>query len=1679
MKSEHYAKNTLYRKENRKHPEPFKKFSPSKRRLKRYKMKPKRSLPLLATLVVLISFFIINTAFAAATEVENSTNSPENFKIQGSEDSENTSKFAYITDQKTPYLLLNNSTYRINVSTYRFPLKERKIDAEIFLIDVCGSENLTYLESEVNSGNLSGKRIALTNESSELSNVSESIQEKVLLYWTRTAKNLENLLVYAAKELDGRNDLISAVQKPERTSILLVVLPNSNTIESIREELSDYGIDCQFANLSAMGKVARDPSQAKFVNEKISTWDGDIIFEYVADAQYELYKEEIEAAGNKNVKLLGVGGFSSQNWYSQNVEAGKNITTKLFSKSSENPGYWRTVLPENLVRMFIYIAHEADSREDLTPYVKPTMIVPPSAIYHPDAPACSYNGDSFDHLFLSREEYNKWYKASGHHSPSDKWIGITMYYRDYQEGKLHTENAMIQQLEADGYNVVASYVPWNDPINRFYNNSNENMSVDSIISFNFFGATDKPKVLNQSDVPVLKAVSLSYQTYEEWEKNPYGMNGAAITWKLEQPEIDGVICPIPVEAQFTKEDFFRYPIPDRVNRLLGQAKAYADLRHTQEEEKKIAIIYFNHPPGKQDVGASYLNLFDSLELMLASLNNAGYKVQSMTSEELQEVILKEGRNIGGWAPGELNALVEAGLEADSIVLLDVDVYKSWFNELPKNIRGEVIESWGAPPGDLMVINREEKDWIVIPVIKNGNIILTPEPARGWEEDTSRLYHDLNIAPPHQYMAFYLWLQHPPDEGGFGADAIVHVGRHGTQEWLPGKMLCLNATSYPDLLLGDMPNIYPYIVDGAGEGIQAKRRGYATLISHLTPPIAQSGVYGDLTELKNLFTAYQDYKLANYNTGMANTKNAVIELLNNSTVDEDLGLSINEENFEEVLEELIEYLEEISAETIPYGTHTFGEGPEGEKAAMFLETMHHDLLLNTSCNLLGYDKATLLEGGIENLKNRSKAENLSKCLAFSIENSSSENSSFKGCNLFIKTAETQLNRSLNQKDLHILNKTYETANRTLSLLNASGEIAALVHALDGGYILPSEQGDPINNPNVLPTGRNYYGFEAKKIPNPESWEVGKAMADELLMQHYSEYGKFPEKVAVSLWSVETLRHKGVMEAMVLRLMGAEPEFYESQGAFSKVHNDKIGVTSLENLTLTLPDGAVIPRPRVDVVITTSGLYRDTLQYQLRLLDTMTHTISGLEESPEKNYIRKNSQDIKEALLSLTPEEQQEILETYRAANPDFSGDFKELAEYLASLRVFAPPPGGYGVGIEKEIGGGNTKWNSENATDVIGDLYMFRMANLYTTDSEGAVQYLGNYESIFRENLNGTEVVFNSRSSSLYGVLDNDDFFQYVGGLSAAVQAVSGETPDIKVVNLRGKPKLEGLDIFLSRELKSRVENSLYLKGMMSSEYSGMKEIAEIVENLYGWQVTNPDLVSDYMWNDLYETLVLDKHNLGIKEAFDTSNPYAHQALTARMLECIRKGYWDASEEVIANLVREYAKNVEEYGVTCCHHTCGNPGFDGYVRGMMSVPGVVSRDTEIKYGQLMDKATGMNSETDPDTYSKSKSQNSRSTGSAKVLPSEEVQNPASSTSNRSSFSEGGYGTDTKKDPQPEIRPETSPKTNYVEGYELSKEKKDETKDESGSVSFSSSDIMGLAFIMLLVGAIFMGYKRKKI
>ncbi|MFZ2071899.1 MAG: cobaltochelatase subunit CobN [Halobacteriota archaeon] len=949
--------------------------------------------------------------------------------------------------------------------------------------------------------------------------------------------------------------------------------------------------------------------------------------------------------------------------------------------------------------------------------------------------------------------------------------------------------------------------------------------------------------------------------------------------------------------------------------------SYAELGNKSNSEKKIALIYFNHPPGKHDVGASYFNLFPSLENALRQMNETGYQCEAWNKTEIKEKIMNGGLNIGVWAPEELDKMVKRS----DVVLLPVETYENWFDELPDKIKEEVKATWGPPPGELMVYENN----IVIPIIRNGNLIMGPQPNRGWEADIERTYHSLTIPPPHNYIAYYLWLKKD-----FEADAIVQWGRHGTHEWLPGKMVGLSKDCYPDILIQDIPNIYPYIIDGSGEGIQAKRRGYATLISHLTPPLAQTELYGDLQVLKDLIFEYERSEELNLTSKMEILRGELISTAQNLSIDKDLNLTLTNETFEDDVEELIEYLEELSRESMPYGTHTFGNPPSGDKKKMFLMSMliAHCKLYETSAAMLGYNWSEINEDKLNVIDNVTNAERIDRTRNLSkfIVNESiigKDLSSIIG-DISTNFTDVSVNDDINSSLGYIFSNGTEWSR---ALDNTTLELENCLDALNGNYIEPSPEGDPVRNTDVLPTGRNYYGFNTKKIPTKASWEMGKKLADDLITDYYVTHNNtFPEKVGAVMWSVETLRHYGVTEAMVLRLFGLEPKYTGS----GDVRNDEVLVTNLTDLTIGI-NGTTIQRPRMDVVITTSGLYRDTLSYQVHLFCTALETVANLNESDDENYMIRNSRIIKEGLIQLNDSVKEELLNEYKKSEPEFNGTFEDFADMFSKLRVFAPPPGEYGTGIDKVIHAGSTSWNASNADKAVGDAYIFRMANMYLCGTK----YLGNYGEVFRENLNGTDVIFNSRSTNLYGVLDNDDFFQYVGGFAIAVRSITGKTPEIAVVNLRNmeKPKIESLATFLAKELRTRLFNPTYLEGMRESEYSGLREIADFAENLYGWQVTVPDVVRPDMWNEIYNTIIQDKYNLGLKDAFDKDSPHAYQSIVARMLEATRKEYWNPSDDVKTALAETYQKSVDEYGVTCCGHTCGNPFINDYVSGILSAP----------------------------------------------------------------------------------------------------------------------------------------------
>ncbi|KKH46492.1 cobalt chelatase [Methanosarcina sp. 1.H.A.2.2] len=1230
----------------------------------------------------------------------------------------------------------------------------------------------------------------------------------------------------------------------------------------------------------------------------------------------------------------------------------------------------------NLKNLVFCISNDCCGRSDLL-YEDPHTL-PERAIYHTNM--AGYFTDSLD-------TYLTWYsnRSDGGHvyDPAKPTVAITMY-QSYFPFQIEPIDALISELEARGYNVIATYGSDSLSSGDFFKQGDD-VLVDAIISFTYFGNKFDAEGL---DVPVINGIVNNYMNRTEYEASSNPLPADKMM-KLDMQELWGAIDPVimaSTELDAETETEVSVSIDYQVDWLVDRVESWVNLGEIPESDKKVAIIYYNHGGGKDNIGASYLDVVPSISSMLGAMAADGYDLnesQVPNETELLDLMLTQGINIGTWAPGELQKLVDTG----KIVLVPESTYEGWFSELPQERQQKVIDQWGPAPGKIMVWANESGKYLVIPRIEVGdNVLLAPQPSRGWLDDNNALYHDKDLPPHHQYIAFYLWLQHSEKEGGFGSNALVHFGRHGTQEWLPGKQFGLSRYDWPSLMIGNLPVIYPYVMDGLGEGNEAKRRGGAVIVDHLVPPIISAGSYGDYA---NLSAAILNYEQAVADDSLKSAhRSEVLNLTRSLHLDEEFNMTEaeNNENYFNTtfLEGLEALLDDYKSQSMPYGLHILGTSPKGEQLVGMVNSM------------LGAD----------------------------FTDSVHEFNETEGAQLYL--LDLVLNRGVNSTDAQM--QVLGTGNETVTNFLASAEeyaanlalgeeeIQQVLNALDGRFIPGNLGGDPVRNPETLPSGRNFYAFDQRIVPTEAAWTLGQEMADQMLDAYVAEHGTYPKKVAYILWAGETTRHEGVMEAEIFYLLGVKPVWNSGR------------VVDVEAIPME-----TLGRPRVDVVIQISGLYRDMYPGKVVLLDKAVKLAYAQEDSP--NYVRENAEALKASLMSEGSLNESDALD-------------------LALLRIFGSSDGAYGTGLPNAIAASDT-WESN---DVLADLYISKMCNAYGENVWGE-----NLRGLFEKNLAGVEATVHSRSTNLYGTLDNDDFFQYMGGLNLAVSSVSGgKYPDSFITNMLtgGDEKVETLGQFLSRETYSRYFNPKWIDGMQGNGYAGAREMSDFIENLWGWEATNPDLISDEMWNQVYQTYMADQE---LREWTRQNNPYAYQSMTARMLETARKGNWDASDEALESLAAEYAESVVEDGVTCCHHTCGNPLLNGYVSGLVSVPG---------FSEAIEQATQESLKQEvPEKHSSSKG---HQTSVAEKLNQTAISNTEEPASNPAvAENDAGYGVDSPE-PAPEVR--ASPDSDYVEGYEMKKESV-ENEEEGGGMSFSGADVFGIIFVLVAAGGIYLGMRKK--
>jgi cobaltochelatase CobN len=1113
---------------------------------------------------------------------------------------------------------------------------------------------------------------------------------------------------------------------------------------------------------------------------------------------------------------------------------------------------------QNWERLLLHLASSYGDGDVTTTEDTSPILFGGAFVYHPaadvnqsDYAAVENYGDGTG-IFFSPEDYFSWYENSPAYHPGGPWIGIMGYDSFFKNGDNEMYVAAIRELERRGLNVIMLYSPSTQRNSSardfFYRNGDGDGQKEPLLDvlilclgFQFDRSDEKGtlELFKDLNVPVLNPIYSS--DLEEWQYNPAGAM-EEVYWQVALPEMEGRIEPVLMGGTVTMEIdeatgaavTKKLPLPDRIERLAGRAESWARLRGSANSDKKIAIIYYNLHGGKDGITASYLNVPRSLTEILKAMANEGYRLNEdgslngpdgqLTEDTVFAAMFSKGRNIGGWAPGELDKFAAQ----EGIIKLDVNDYLDWYNELPAALRQKVESEWGPAPGQVMV----HEGSIIIPGVISGNVYFGPQPMRGWGEDIDKIIHSPDLPPPHQYLAYYFWLQN-----GFRADAVIHLGTHGTAEWLPGKAVGLSAEDWPDIVQGNMPNIYPYIVNNPGEATQAKRRGYAVIIDHLTAAVANTELYGNLLELHELAHHYEFVSNPANNQpeeDIETTKAKIMRILEDEGLAAELGLDPADTPFAELLEAAHAYLHQLEAEVTPLGLHTFGVPPQEERFDKMVEA------------IVNYDR-----------ENRESEEN-----------------------------------SIREK-----------------LSGTTEEIDMLLLALDGGYIPPGLGKDPVRNPDVMPTGKNIKTFDPRTVPDKGAWEIGKKCADELLETYKATYGEYPESVGVVLWAIETMRTEGQSIAMVMRLMGIEP-----------VWNASGNVTSY-----TITPAQELGRPRVDVVMTISGLFRDTFTVVCELLDKAARELALADEDSGSNYIKKHYDSIKAEMLE--------------------RGVSEDEAVFLAGSRIFGAAPGTYGVGLSNMMDASN-EWDT---TDALAEQYIDRMGYIYGAPQEdGTTVYGVDGRDALISMLKNVQAVVQVRDS-IYGTLDNDDVAQYLGGLLLASEWASGKDVAAYIANTRlglADLRIQTLDNFVSQELRSRLLNPEFIEEMLKEGYAGSSTIAKWFSNIFYMDVTT-GAISDMAWHELAQSYIFDR------ETMSRLDPYALQSIIATALEASRKGFWEASGEDLTKMSDTYIQTLVDYGVVCCHHTCNNIVLNEWLAQFSTL----DNDTRQKFEQILAEATG--------------------------------------------------------------------------------------------------------------------------
>lgn len=1074
-------------------------------------------------------------------------------------------------------------------------------------------------------------------------------------------------------------------------------------------------------------------------------------------------------------------------------------------------------------------------------------------IYHPDAKK----------VYTDVREYKKDFCI-----PERPTIGMLFYRDEWVWGDLEYQNAVIRQAQAQELNIICVFsngIPVEEMgmpslqqvFNSFFCQDGLPI-IDCLLNTLKFSISSSGSMsieyLKKWKVPVLAAYTIM-TPYKEWRDSFEGMNAMEVSISVALPEFDGIVHGVPIASKKVLDngDVRYLPIAERVERMVSKAAKWASLRRKENGEKKIAIIFHNYPPRNSNIGSALgLDTIESIRRLLALMKEQGYRVASIPQDGKEFIRLLTSN-----ATNDRAMLSEKQLAAAQKIT--ASQYKEYFAAMEPKVQAQLVKDWGEPPGTVM----EYDGSLLVPGTMNGNVFVTVQPPRGFGEDPGKILHDPFCAPTHHYLAFYQWIRDI-----WQADAVAHIGTHGSLEWLPGKNAGLDATCYPDLALGDLPNIYPYNITITGEGIQAKRRGAAALVEHLPAPQSRAGVYDELEELEKLMEEYVHFE----RTQPENLP-SLEKLLREKVAEANLQDEVSCEegtSFSDFVGRLHNYITDLKNMEVHTGLHILGQPPEGERLTDFLWLLtrldNGDVpsLNQAVAGYYGYDYYYLLENSslfYEPLKITFAmlidriTEQCREIILLLQEQAFSDKAIASVMELpWVTDGADDFKEKLQRVCAYICQNIYPNLQLTTQ------EMDNILRGFKGEYIEPGPSGAPSSGgADLLPTGRNFYGIDPRTLPTPAAWEIGKSLGDQVISRFIEEEGHYPESVGIILWSGANMRSHGQCIAEFLYLMGIRPVY----------QSGSLRVNGLEVIPLT-----ELKRPRIDVTARISGLFRDSMPSVVQLLDKAVLLAAGLDEADEDNFVKKH------VTADCAELQEQEKMS-------------REDAWRQAAFRIFGDEQGVYGAGVAALLEAKN--WET---IDDIADVYVRWGAHAYGGKTKG--KYLPQQ---FRKRMGSLDITIKNEDNHETNMLSSDDYNAYHGGMIAAVRSIKGSAPKSYCGDStdRTRVTMHSVQEEAKRIFRSEAINPKFIEGMMNHGYKGAADMANMIAHSYQWDATSA-VMEDWMYEKYAEKYAFDPT---VQEWLRDVNPWALQRMAEILLEAEQRGLWKAKDETKAELQRLY------------------------------------------------------------------------------------------------------------------------------------------------------------------------------